>query len=307
MQTEFELVVDPPFNFSLMSDYVASSPSAITEKISGAGHYAQLSICEGKPVLVSVQEIGTSVSPRLGIRLDAEGAISSGMIDDLTSRLKRRFSLEYDYSEFERMAERDPVFSSLVNRFYGLRPVLIPDPFESLIWAILGQQVNVKLARKFKLSLLQLLDCGFHIGGLDFLASPTAGQVAVLTPEALQAERFGGHRASYVLAAANAVKTSKINWAHLETLSDADACGTLMQVRGVGKWTAEYVLMRGLGRRDIIPAGDLGLQKIINKSYSVGDEKPEAAVRRISAHWAGWRGWAAFYWWMALQSGLEVI
>lgn len=218
--------------------------------------------------------------------------------------MRRSFSLGDNYDEFEKTATRDPIFRLVVERFYGLRPVLIPDPFESLLWAILGQQVNTSVARKLKTTLLELLHCEHILDGRRFWASPSSERVVALSEEHLCAARLGRYKASYVMEAARAVQSSRIDWKHIESLSDDEACAALMQIRGIGRWTAEYVLMRGLGRRDIIPAGDLGLQKIILKFYGGSKEKPEIAVRRISDQWAGWRSWAAFYWWMALQSGV---
>ncbi len=307
MKIEFEMPVESPFNFSLAMEYIKSSPSAITEIVTPSEQYMQLSNYQGKLILVCVKEIGERSASRLGIELHTKGKITQTMIDFAINRVKRSFSLGDRYGEFEKIAARDSIFRPVLERFYGLRPILIPDPFESLVWAILGQQVSTSVARKFKTTLLHLLNCEHSIAGGHFWASPTPEQVATLSEEKLCAARLGHCKSSYVMEAARAVQSNRINWKHIESLSDDEACSALMQIRGIGRWTAEYVLMRGLGRRDIIPAGDLGLQKIILKSYGVTKEKPEIAVRRISDQWTGWRSWAAFYWWMALQSGLDPV
>ena len=86
------------------------------------------------------------------------------------------------------------------------------------------------------------------------------------------------------------------------SLSDEEAGDRLGEIKGVGRWTAEIVLMRGLGRPDIFPAGDLGLQAAVQELWGLSERPPEKAVREIAERWAGWRSYAAFYLWMILQS-----
>ncbi len=307
MKTELELKVEPPFSFELARHYITTSPSAITERVTAAGRYASLSSYQGQLLLLYVEETGTPDMPGLGIELHSDGKPTPALVYFAINRVRRSFSLGDNYGEFEAMAMRDPVFRQIMEKFHGLRPVLIPDPFESLLWAILGQQVNIAVARKLKTTLLELLHCEHTVDGNPFWASPSPEQVAALSEETLCAARLGRYKAAYVMEAARAVQSGRIDWENIVSLNDAAACRALMQIRGIGRWTAEYVLMRGLGRRDIIPAGDLGLQKIILKCYGAPKEQAEMAVRRISDQWAGWRSWAAFYWWMALQNGLELV
>ena len=73
---------------------------------------------------------------------------------------------------------------------------------------------------------------------------------------------------------------------------------------GVGRWTAEYLLMRGLGFPDVIPAADGGLRKVMGLAYGLGRNATEDEVREIAERWKGWRSFGAFYWWFALQQGL---
>jgi DNA-3-methyladenine glycosylase II len=80
----------------------------------------------------------------------------------------------------------------------------------------------------------------------------------------------------------------------------------MTRLRGIGRWTAEYVLMRGLGVPDSFPAADTGLRAAIGKAYGLGRSATETEARAHAERWVGWRSWAAFIWWMALQTKLPL-
>ncbi|HEY1247314.1 MAG TPA: DNA-3-methyladenine glycosylase [Hyphomicrobiaceae bacterium] len=223
------------------------------------------------------------------------------MLDEAERFVRRVFLLDEDPAPFLEAAARDPLFHALVRRFSGLRPVLIADPFETLLWAVAGQQVNVSFARKLKLALVEACGRCIRVDGEEYRLTPTAQEVARLDPAALAARQFSRQKAEYTLGLARAAASGALNFAMLARLPAEEAIASLTRWRGVGRWTAEYVLMRGLGARDVLPAGDLGLQQAIGRAYGLGRTATEVEVRRIAEQWAGWRGWAAFYWWLSIQ------
>jgi DNA-3-methyladenine glycosylase II len=81
----------------------------------------------------------------------------------------------------------------------------------------------------------------------------------------------------------------------------------LVAIKGIGRWTAEYLLIRALGFRDAIPAADVGLRKAIGLAYGMGRNATEAEVRTIAEKWHGWRGWASFYFWLERLMALYPI
>jgi DNA-3-methyladenine glycosylase II len=96
--------------------------------------------------------------------------------------------------------------------------------------------------------------------------------------------------------------TGELDRERFAILSDEDAIRRLCEIKGVGRWTAEIVLMRGLGRTDVFPAGDLGLQAALQELRRMRSRPSENALRKIAERWSGWRSYAAFYLWMTLQS-----
>jgi DNA-3-methyladenine glycosylase II len=184
--------------------------------------------------------------------------------------------------------------------------VLIADPFETLVWAILGQQINVRFAATLKRRLVERYGERVHVnlpaGPRALLLFPKPEALATLSHDRdLRPLQFSRQKSAYTILAARAIADG---WLDLEALRDAppdEALERLMQLKGIGRWTAEYILMRGFGHPDTIPAADGGLRRVIGRAYGLGRLATEAEVRAIASRWCPWRSYAAFYWWFTLQ------
>lgn len=297
------LTPTPPYDFALALDYVRASPSAVLDRVSAEGVYSRAQRLHGQPALLRLWSEGTRAAPRLGLSVtaDASPGTLEAMRTEAARLLTRMFALDVDPAPFLALREGDPVFGALLDRFPGLRPVMHAEPFESLLWAIVGQQVNVSFARKLKLALVDLCGERYTCEGAAYPLRPTAEALAALDPEALRERQFSRQKVRYLLGTARAVDMGTLDLAAVETLPAEEALTALTRLDGVGRWTAEYVLMRGFGARDSIPAADLGLRAVLGRAYGLGRHASEAEVRAYAEAWAGWRGWAAFFWWHTLQ------
>jgi DNA-3-methyladenine glycosylase II len=167
---------------------------------------------------------------------------------------------------------------------------------------VIGQQINVTFARKLKLALVDLCGRNLHTATGTFALAPEPRAISSLDFEQLRARQFSRQKAAYVLELSQAVASGTLDLFKLGSLPFEEALAALTGFKGIGRWTAEYVLMRGLGTRDSLPAGDLGLRAIIGRWYGLGRHASESEVRHISEQWSGWRGWSAFYWYFCLQN-----
>jgi DNA-3-methyladenine glycosylase II len=292
----------PAYSFNLALDYLRTSPSAVLECVKDRCYRRVLEM-GGRHVLLEVRSAGTLTDPRLLLAVQSD-RLEPGMVEEAAGRIRHIFALDIDPAGFDITARRDSVFSALVHRFPGLRPVCIAEPFEALLWAIIGQQVNVSFARKLKLRLAELCGRRACFGGRKYLVLPRPEDVASLDVATLRVNQFSRQKAAYLIDIACAVRDGELDLEGLRTLPCDEAVERLTHFKGVGRWTAEYVLMRGLGSRDSIPAADLGLRNIIGRAYGLGRHASEEEVRSIAQAWIPWRGWASFYWWMALQQDL---
>jgi DNA-3-methyladenine glycosylase II len=232
----------------------------------------------------------------LGPEPSAEDLTAAG---DLAVRI---FAADHDITPLKQVAEADPIVGRLVERFRGLRPVLIPDPFEALVWAILGQQINIAFAARLKWALVDRFGGQVEADGLTLATFPTPERLAGLEHERdLLPLQFSRQKSRYTIELARAVCEGRIDLQTVATLPAEETIAALTSLPGIGRWTAEYCLMRGFGHRDVMPAGDGGLKQIVGRAYGLGRLATEAEVRACGERWAGWRGYVAFYWWYALQ------
>lgn len=297
---QMEIKPTAPYSFDKALAYLYSSPSTVLERIDTNNSYHRAVTLAGSDVLLVLRSTGTAGRPRLVLEVHSD-IVSPALTIQAAQLIRKIFSLDANPQPFEALGACDSVLRALIQRFRGLRPVLIADPYESLLWAVIGQQVNVSFARKLKLALAEICGRRLRINGHEYLLLPRPVDVATLDKRVLRAHQFSQRKANYLVGLSQAVADGRLDLGALRNLSYKEAVVVLTHFNGIGRWTAEYVLMRGLGAQDVIPAGDLGLRRVIGQAYGLGKTATEAQIRLIAEHYAGWRSWVAFYWWFALQ------
>jgi AraC family transcriptional regulator of adaptative response / DNA-3-methyladenine glycosylase II len=211
----------------------------------------------------------------------------------------RMLGIDSDAAGFERQFSADPLLGAIVMRQKGLRIPLTPQPWEALAWAILGQQISVRFAVALRRELIGA--CGqVHRSGLR--AHPTPEAVAALDVDALRKLKFSGPKAEYLLAAARAVASGELPLASLRGLREMSArraARLLGGIRGIGPWTVQYALLRGLGFADCLPSGDAGLAQGLARLLDVRPAEPR--IRELLAKFSPWRSLATYHIWTSLK------
>lgn len=312
------IVPNGPFDLAVALDYVRSWTGSTFEGVDNAadtpegrpGRWQRALRLHGVDLLLTLQaataatadaDTGSALSLDIATPLATPAAFALAA-DAAEARLRRIFSLDTDPADFHRFAAGEPMLADLIARQPLLRPVLVADPFEALLWAVLGQQINVAFARTLKLRLVDLVGRTLEVDGQSARMMPLAEDVALVEPEALRAIQFSRQKIDYVLTLSQAVATGELDLTAVAQMSPDEAIATLTARRGVGRWTAEYMLMRAFGNPDALPAGDVSLQLLIGTAL-LGKRATEAELRQATAHWSPWRGWSAFHVWANRQFG----
>ena len=267
------------------------------EDISEEGIYRRAVYLEGRPALITVRGDGTLESSGLMVSVTA-GSVDNAVQAAARRTIERVFNTAADITGLEETFASDPVLWTLWTRFRGFRPVSLPDLFESIVWAITGQQITVAFAAKCKRALSDGYGDRLEVAGQEFVLFPRPETIARLNEGDLLALQFSRQKARYILNLARQVTDGDFDIEALWGLPPDEALEKLQTLVGIGRWTAEYVLLRGLGYADSIPAGDVALQRAIGLAY-YGRPATEAEVRTIAQPWAPWRGYAAMCWWFS--------
>jgi DNA-3-methyladenine glycosylase II len=210
--------------------------------------------------------------------------------------------LETDLNLFYQMAETDPLLQKLAIEHYGLRIIGIPDLFEALCWAIMGQQINLTFAYTLKKRFVESFGTYLDWEGERYWLFPTVERIAKLSNQELTQLQITGKKAEYMIDLARLMEKGDLSKQQLVDMGDFKAAEkALISIRGIGPWTANYVLMRCLRNAAAFPIEDVGLHNALKLHLRL-DQKPTLEeIRRHAAGWTNWEAYATFYLWKSLD------
>ena len=187
------------------------------------------------------------------------------------------------------LARGDPVLAGIIRARPRIALARRGAPFETLARAIVGQQISVKAAQSVWNRLVAVAP------------AMTPGQVLARERATLRACGLSERKVEYLADLARRFDDGSIRVARWPRMRDEEVIADLVQVRGIGRWTAEMFLIFNLLRPDVLPLDDLGLQKAIRLHYFRGRKVSAARMRRLGAGWAPWRSVATWYLWRSLD------
>jgi AraC family transcriptional regulator of adaptative response / DNA-3-methyladenine glycosylase II len=214
------------------------------------------------------------------------------------AHLTRLLGLTRDPSSFERAVAGEPRLAPLVRGRQGLRMPQIPDAFDALLWVILGQQVNLPFAFTLRRRLVERT--GEPVGG-GLFAPPTAEAVANLELDELVRMQTSGRKAEYLLESARRVAAGDLPLERLAGSSATRIEAELLAVRGLGPWSAGYLMMRAFGFEDCVPAGDAGLVRGLMRFFGLPSRPDAEETLDLMRPFAPYRSWATFHLWQLLR------
>lgn len=185
--------------------------------------------------------------------------------------------------------ELGPVFK----KFYGLPLICEPDLYRCLLTQIIHQQLNMNFA--YRLTESFVTTYGFKKEGAWFF--PTPERVAGLNVEELRTLKFSERKAEYIIGISKAILNGDLDLERLPMLTDEEVVESLTKLRGVGVWTAQCVLLFGLGRPDVFLPADIGIQNGIKKLYGLTCKPTYDLMMSLSDQWRPYRSYASLYLW----------
>jgi DNA-3-methyladenine glycosylase II len=247
-------------------------------------------------------ENGGALRTRADREHNGEGVDAAGLSSDQLARVAcASWGLEDDLPACYAHLGKESQLAPVVARYHGMRLARVPDLYEALLVAILGQQISVRAANACRARLMASLGERLDFEGSTYTTYPSPARLLNAGAEELRALGTGRQKARYLLLLAEAALAGDLAGAKFQDLSDDEATALLCEVPGVGRWTAEVALLRGLGRLDVFPAGDLGLQVAAQRVFGIAGRPSERELRLLAEPWRPWRGYAAVYLWAYLR------
>lgn len=229
----------------------------------------------------------TPTAVRLEQREDVVLGRVFGQAGGAAGQVARVLSLDHDARGLADVGARDPVARRLLDEHVGFRPVCFASPYEAAIWGVLAQRTPMRLAANVKRRLAVSTGGTVAVDGALLIASPPPHRLLALT-------RFDGvseEKLSRLHAVARAALDGKLLASRLRAMDPADALSELRQIRGVGAWTAEHVLMRGCGPTDTLATQEPRLLAAVARAYGLASLPDSSLLLRIAEKWRPFRMW----------------
>jgi DNA-3-methyladenine glycosylase II len=258
------------------------------------GTYQRVVVLGGRATTLSVRQTGSSDAPRLVVTTTPSPRIPADR-RRVRSLIDRLLGTDINLDGWYRIARQDRRLRILAELFRGVKPPRFPTVFEATVNAFACQQLSLEVGLELlnRLATVCAVRSGARAGGYD--AFPAARDVVTLPASRYRALGFSRQKVRALLALARAVERDDIDLEMLAHEGDDNVCARLRELRGVGRWTAEYVLLRGFGRLHVFPGDDVGAQKRLARWLGRSSALDYAGVRKAVAKWRPYAGVVYFH------------
>jgi DNA-3-methyladenine glycosylase II len=297
----FDFVPRRPYSLSRTLARLERFPERV-DRFDGVT-YRRLAFAGRTPFLLAVEQVGPPSGAVLDVTLSGRGAESPEARAEAARILDRVLGARVDVRRFYRSFRRDALLGPLIARHRGLRVAGRRTVWETLMQIVLSQQINLMLAHAMLAELAERLGRSARIDGETHFAFPLPAAVAGARLSELRRLRLSRAKAETLRRLGRAFESGELTEEGLAALTDEEAISRLTSIKGVGRWTAEFTLLRGLGRMDVFPAGDLGVVKYLARDMlGVEGVAREVDMRRFADRWRPHRGLALVYAYAELAS-----
>jgi DNA-3-methyladenine glycosylase II len=283
----FTLHPVPPFHLDLTVWALRRRPENILDRWDGQT-YRRALLINDEVVEVAVEESGSAARPRLTVVANAKSH-ADNVESALRSTIENMLGLKIDLHNFYAFAARQKFFRPLTDAFVGFKPPRYPTIFEAFLNAISCQQVSLNVG----MMLLNRLVENFGrapAANPSARACPSPADLAGIAAGTLRAFGYSQNKERAILELSRAVASGELNLESFRELDDAGALEKLLAIRGVGRWSAEYALLRGMGRLNIFPGDDVGGWRNLQKYLHLRARPDYAKTRKLLAHWKHYAG-----------------
>ncbi|MDQ1592914.1 MAG: DNA-3-methyladenine glycosylase [Pyrinomonadaceae bacterium] len=296
-----------PFDFASTARFLrftdAEAVDTFTDTPEG-GRYARAIHFGEQLFLLSVEPDGTPARPTLRLKLAPERFVTQQILDDAARVVHDMFNLAHDLAPWRARLVRDPLMRRLEAEHRGLHLPRWPSLFEALVTSILLQQIATSVAITFRRRVVERYGERLELEGETHFAFPRPETLTRASVEELRALGLSNAKAACIIEAARACASGELTSASLEREDNETVIARLSALRGIGRWTAEWVLMLHFGRPDLFPAADLFLRGVVVKYYNRGAAMNEREIRAFAAgRWGGFESYAALYFLAGMRAG----
>ncbi|MGC2129812.1 MAG: hypothetical protein WA629_06920 [Candidatus Aquilonibacter sp.] len=245
------LPVREPFRLDLTADALRRLATNTVDVVSDEGAYYRAFETDTGVVAVRVTQREPSI-------LCVE---SSGPTEDVLALVARMLGTEVDLSSWMRRAASVPWLAPIARALRGVKPPRHPSLWEACAHAIVFQQISIHAAASIMRRVIGRIGKPVRVGGIELVPFPSAAALVRADDVQLRSAGLSTNKVAHLRAVARALEAGEVTGEEIETLPTLQAADRLIQLRGIGPWSASVVLLRGFGRLDAFPLRDSGVAR----------------------------------------------
>ncbi len=290
----FSLRPHPPFSLELTVWALRRRTSNQVDRWDGR-YYSRIFVLQNNPAKVTLSQDGRIENPKLNVSIVGAGFAPPDIKSGISSMLEKMFSLRKDFEEFYSLASSDKRLKPLAERFLGVKPPRFPTVFEALVNAFTCQQVSLDLGIILLNRLSESYGLAFREGDTVIHAFPRPEDLTGLSPENFRELGFSRNKGRAIIELSEGMIKGNLAVEGLEEMDDPGIVQYLLKIRGVGRWSAEYALLRGIGRINVFPGDDVGAQKNLQKFLGIEEVPDYERIKKITSRWQPYAGFVYFH------------
>ncbi len=283
-----------PFDFSQSLAFLPDFSPMQNEQTVNTNSFTKAVEIKGKTVAFEVTELGTVENPKLQFTAYSETKVTDELQESVADRINYFLSLQDDLKEFYKIGNQDQCFRPTIKRFYGHKQVKFLTPFEITCWAVLDQRIPMAVAHKMKERFVENYGGHINVKGYEYRTFPEPATINSAEPSKLFEVIHNQKKTEWILGVAKAFNKIDEQW--LRTAPYDDVYGWLTDIKGIGEWSANFVMIRGLGRMEKLSSLGFELAVDASKIYKGKDEAmPDQELCEIANKYSQWKGYWAYY------------
>jgi DNA-3-methyladenine glycosylase II len=292
-----------PFDFAATARFLRFSDAEAVDTFT-LDRYRRAMHFGERLFLLTVESEKMGARPGVKVTLEPEEFATPEIMDEAARVVRNMFSLEHDLEGWRARLTRDPLMRRLEAEHRGLRLPRWPTLFEALVTSILLQQIATSVAITFRRRVIERFGEQLEVEGATYFAFPRAERLALASVEELRALGLSNAKATCIIEVARVCAAGELSSASLEREDNESVIARLSGLRGIGRWTAEWVLMLHFGRPDVFPAADLFLRNVVIKHYNRGAALNEREIRAFAQkRWGAYQSYSALYFLAGMRAG----
>ncbi|HZU69727.1 MAG TPA: hypothetical protein VFA09_20810 [Ktedonobacteraceae bacterium] len=283
----------PPFDFFKTLGFLNGFGPTVGEQALAPDSLTKAVTLNGHAVAFELHSTGTIEEPELAYTLYSEQPLSEAECATMTDRMRFFLSLDDDLRPFYEIGREDDAFAPMVERFYGLHQPKFLTPFEIACWAILGQRIPWRVAHKIKMAMVERWGSTITLPEGSYWGFPEPAQMAAVDNAELASVVRNERKVEYLRAVIqffNEVDEQFLRYGDYDEVAAA-----IRGVRGIGEWSAHFIMVRGLGRMERVPAVDQELAKAAARIYNQGQMLAPSEMQVLLDRYGEYQGYWALY------------